>query len=63
MIFRLCEIEKRAVNNYLIHVLSPEVGRTFMWFLTHWALSYLLPNETYYTEVSLIFQNKNVDGH
>jgi len=53
-VFRLCEVEKRAVEVKLGHLLSPEVGCTIMWFLRRWSLSYLLPIETYYSEVSLL---------
>ena len=53
-VFRLCEVEKRAVEAKLGHLLSPEVGCTIMWFLRRWSLSYLLPIETYYSEVSLL---------
>lgn len=51
-VFRLCEVEKRAVEVKLGHLLSPELGCTIMWFLRRWSLSYLLPVETYYSEVS-----------
>jgi hypothetical protein len=45
-------VEKRAVEVKLGHLLSPELGCTIMWFLRRWSLSYLLPVETYYSEVS-----------
>lgn len=53
-VFRLCEVEKRAVEVKLGRLLSPEVGCTVMWFLRRWSLSYLLPIETYYSEVSWV---------
>ncbi|XP_023705271.1 exportin-4-like, partial [Cryptotermes secundus] len=49
-VFRLCEVERRAVEVKLGHLLSPELGCTIMWFLRRWSLSYLLPVETYYSE-------------
>ncbi|XP_069695986.1 exportin-4-like isoform X2 [Periplaneta americana] len=52
-VFRLCEVEMRAVQVKLGHLLSPEVGSTIMWFLRRWSLSYLLPVETYYSEMSM----------
>nr|CAD7397101.1 unnamed protein product [Timema cristinae] len=52
-VFRLCEIERRAVDVNLIHLLSPEVGSTLMWFLRRWSLSYLLPVERLYSEMSM----------
>nr|CAD7456123.1 unnamed protein product [Timema tahoe] len=52
-VFRLCEVERRAVDVNLIHLLSPEVGSTLMWFLRRWSLSYLLPVERLYSEMSM----------
>ncbi|XP_067013326.2 exportin-4 isoform X2 [Anabrus simplex] len=52
-VFRLCEVEKLAVEVKLTQLLSPEVSCTIMWFLRRWSLSYLLPNESYYAEVSM----------
>lgn len=54
-ILRLCSIETVAAEANLGHFMSPEVGCTLMWFLNRWSLSYLLPNETYYAEVSFFF--------
>lgn len=53
-ILKLCAIETAAAEANLGHFMSPEVGCTLMWFLNRWSLSYLLPNETYYLEVSFI---------
>ncbi|XP_077977331.1 exportin-4-like [Glandiceps talaboti] len=52
-VFRLSEVERRAVNAQLSSLLSPQVGATTMWFLRRWCLSYLLPNERYYAQMSL----------
>ncbi|GFY41887.1 exportin-4 [Trichonephila inaurata madagascariensis] len=53
-VFRLCEVEKRAMEANLTHLLSPEVALTLVWFLGRFSVCYLLPNETYYNEMSLI---------
>ncbi|KAG8194645.1 hypothetical protein JTE90_003118 [Oedothorax gibbosus] len=53
-VFRLCEVEKRALEANLAHLLSPEVALTLVWFLQRFSVSYLLPNETYYNEMSMI---------
>ncbi|GFQ78908.1 exportin-4 [Trichonephila clavata] len=53
-VFRLCEVEKRAMEANLTHLLSPEVALTVVWFLGRFSVCYLLPNETYYDEMSLI---------
>ncbi|XP_073971711.1 exportin-4-like isoform X1 [Rhodnius prolixus] len=52
-ILRLCEVERKTINAKLAQFLSPEVGASILWFLRVWSLSYLLPNETYYAEISL----------
>ena len=52
-VFRLCEVEKRAIEAKLLDCLSPQIGRSTMWFLRRWAVAYLLPDENYYTQVSL----------
>ncbi|XP_002740804.1 exportin-4-like [Saccoglossus kowalevskii] len=52
-VFRLSEVERRAVNAQLTSLLSPQVGATTMWFLRRWSLSYIMPNERYYTQMSL----------
>ncbi|CAB3362620.1 Hypothetical predicted protein [Cloeon dipterum] len=51
-ILRLCEVESQALEAKLVSVMSPELGSTIVWFLSHWAKSYLLPIDTLYTEVS-----------
>ncbi|XP_070568372.1 exportin-4-like isoform X2 [Ptychodera flava] len=52
-VFRLSEVERRAVSAQLSSLLSPQVGATTMWFLRRWCLAYLLPNERYYAQMSL----------
>ncbi|KAK3925728.1 Exportin-4, partial [Frankliniella fusca] len=52
-LFRLCEVEMKAAGAKLGHLLSPEVGRSLMWCLERWCGCYFLPDETYYTEMSL----------
>ncbi|CAG9772928.1 unnamed protein product [Ceutorhynchus assimilis] len=51
-VMRLASIEELAISMKLGQFMSPEVGSTLMWFLKHWCLSYLLPNESYYSEMS-----------
>ncbi|XP_055939615.1 exportin-4-like [Argiope bruennichi] len=53
-VFRMCEVEKRALEANLTHLLSPEVSLTLVWFLGRFSVCYLLPNETYYNEMSVI---------
>lgn len=50
-VMRLCETESQALKANLGHLLSPEVSSSLMWFLRRFCLSYLLPNESFYTEV------------
>jgi hypothetical protein len=51
-ILKLCVVENSAAEAKLGHFMSPEVSSTIMWFLKRWCLSYLLPVENYYQEVS-----------
>lgn len=51
-VLKLCSIEKFASEVKLGHFMSPEVGCTLMWFLKRWCLSYLLPTEHLYQEIS-----------
>ncbi|XP_015609401.1 exportin-4 isoform X2 [Cephus cinctus] len=53
-VFRLCEVEKIAMSADMESLLSPELSITIVWFLHRWSLSYLLPIETYYSEISTI---------
>ena len=41
-IFRLCEIETKAMEAKMTSILSPEVTANIMWFLINWSESYLL---------------------
>ena len=52
-IFRIAEIEKRAIEAGYASLLSPEVSSTVMWFLRCWTLTYLLAQECYYSEIRL----------
>ncbi|ESO89303.1 hypothetical protein LOTGIDRAFT_106479, partial [Lottia gigantea] len=64
-VFRLCEVETRAVNAKLTDCVSPQVGSTCMWFLRRWVLSYLLPDENYYSQMSMALQSafgRDTDG-
>lgn len=54
-VLRLCEVERKVVEAKLTQLLSPEVGASILWFLKIWSLAYLLPNETYYAEMSMPF--------
>ncbi|XP_012251237.1 exportin-4-like [Athalia rosae] len=51
-VFRLCQIEKIAISANLTNMLSPELSSTIVWFLQRWSLSYLLPPEQFYSEIS-----------
>lgn len=54
-VLKLCSLEKSAAEVKLGHFMSPEVGCTLMWFLKRWCLSFLLPTEHFYQEVTFIF--------
>lgn len=51
-VFRLAEVAKRTIAANASHHLSPELCSTVVWFLHRWSLSYLLPKESYYAEIS-----------
>lgn len=51
-VFRLCEIEKSAIDAKLGQFLSPEVSSSLIWFLKIWSDSYVLPPLECYSEVS-----------
>ena len=53
VIFRLANLEKLALGLGLSELLSPQVGRTIVWCLRHWAKSYLLPDEKEYDQLSV----------
>ena len=52
-VLHLADIEKRALSSNMAHILSPQVGGTLVWFLQHWARSYLLPDEREYDQLSI----------
>ena len=52
--FRLCELEKSAMEVRMYNFLSPEMSSTLVWFVKRWADAYLMPlNEG---EISVVFQ-------
>lgn len=51
-VLKLCALEVSANQVKLGHFMSPEVGCTLMWFLKRWCLSYLMPTEQLYQQVS-----------
>ncbi|KAJ8667435.1 hypothetical protein QAD02_009098 [Eretmocerus hayati] len=51
-VFRLSEVAKIAINLNAAQHLSPELCSTIIWFLHRWSLSYLMPKESMYTELS-----------
>jgi len=52
-VLRLSEVEKRAVEAGLVHLWSPEISASLMWFLRRWSLTYLATQEAYYQEMNL----------
>lgn len=52
-VFRLCDIETKAMEANMKSVLSPEIASNLMWFLQMWSESYLLYLSEYYTDVSV----------
>ncbi|KAF5270418.1 hypothetical protein FQR65_LT05606 [Abscondita terminalis] len=51
-VLKLCVLESSAGHAKLGHFMSPEVGCTLMWFLKRLCMSYLLPTENFYQEIS-----------
>ncbi|KAF5273427.1 hypothetical protein FQA39_LY07444 [Lamprigera yunnana] len=51
-VLKLCMLESTAGHAKLGHFMSPEVGCSLMWFVKRWCLSYLLPTENFYQEIS-----------
>ncbi|XP_055625763.1 exportin-4-like isoform X3 [Toxorhynchites rutilus septentrionalis] len=52
--FRLCELEKSAIEVRMNQFISPELSTTVVWFLRRWSDAYLMPlNED---SVSMIFK-------
>ena len=54
-VFRLSEIERRAVEAGFKTLLSPEVSCSIMWFLRRWVLTYLAGPENCYSDISHAF--------
>ncbi|XP_071955681.1 exportin-4-like [Antedon mediterranea] len=52
-VFRLSEVERRAIEANLAYILSPQLGTTIVWFLQRWCRTYLVLKENYYSQVSL----------
>lgn len=52
-VFRLSEIERRAVDAGFKTLLSPEVSCSIMWFLRRWVLTYLAGPENCYSDISI----------
>ena len=50
-VLRLCETESQAIAANLGYLLSPEVSSSLMWLLRRFCLTYLMPNESFYSEV------------
>ncbi len=64
-VFRLAEIERRAVEADFATLCSPEVGSTVMWFLRRWVVTYLSVTEAFYSEISMAIVTafgQNSDG-
>jgi len=51
-VFRISEVERRAVEAGLGALWSPEVSRSLLWLLRRWSLTYLATQEAYYQEIS-----------
>jgi hypothetical protein len=51
-VFRVSEVERRAVEAGLGGLWSPEVSSSLLWLLRRWALTYLATQENYYQEIS-----------
>ena len=52
-VFKLAEVEKRAVEAGFGGLCSPEVSSSIAWFLRRWVIVYLSLQETYYSEISM----------
>uniref|UniRef100_A0A182TAG4 Exportin-4 n=1 Tax=Anopheles maculatus TaxID=74869 RepID=A0A182TAG4_9DIPT len=53
--FRLCELEKTAIEVRMYQFLSPELSATTMWFLRHWCGTYVM--SSYEPAATHIFSN------
>lgn len=55
-VFRLCEIENKAIEYKMTQFLSPEVSSNIMWFLNMWSEAYLFMLSEYYATISETLQ-------
>lgn len=55
VMLRLCHISLEAANGNMLHRLSPEILSDLIYFLAHWAKTYIFFDESYYDEISPIF--------
>lgn len=53
-VFRLCDVENKAIELKMNAVLSPELSKNIAWFLLMWSESYLLFSSKTHDEVSVI---------
>jgi len=51
-VFRVSEVERRALEAGLGGLWSPEVSCSLLWLLRRWSLTYLATQEAYYQEIS-----------
>ena len=64
-VFKLAEVEKRAVEAGFGGLCSPEVSSSIAWFLRRWVIVYLSLKETFYSEISMalvVAFGMNTDG-
>ncbi|EDS27103.1 exportin [Culex quinquefasciatus] len=54
--FRLCELEKSAIEVRMYQFLSPELSTTLVWFMRRWSDAYLMPLNEDSTIVELILE-------
>ncbi|XP_064413937.1 exportin-4 [Latimeria chalumnae] len=54
-VLRASEVESRATRANLTALLSPQMGKDIVWFLTRWVKTYLLVEEKLYNQISLPF--------
>lgn len=53
--FHLCELENKLIEAKMENLCSPLLSGTIVWFLREFSEGYLMPNESYYNEVSLAY--------
>ncbi|XP_026810149.1 exportin-4-like [Rhopalosiphum maidis] len=51
--FHLCELEKKLIEAKMESLCSPLLSGTIVWFLREFSQAYLMPNETYYNDLSM----------